>query len=110
VLEQIKNYDPNINVIIVSAQEKIDTAVSLLKAGAFDYITKDHETKDRLLNAIRHARNKSSLIREIHHLKKRDRRKIRVWKKHYRLQPGHKESLRIIGKGMHHQHIGIAFG
>lgn len=70
VLEQIRKHDPNINVIMVSAQEKIGTAVELLKAGAYDYITKDHDTKDRLLNSINHARNKQSLIREIDHLKK----------------------------------------
>ena len=70
VLSQIRSHDPNINVIIVSAQEKIHTAVELLKSGAYDYISKDHETKDRLLNAINNARNKSSLIKEIDHLKK----------------------------------------
>jgi DNA-binding NtrC family response regulator len=70
VLEQIKRHDPNINVIIVSAQEKIGTAVELLKSGAYDYITKDQDTKDRLLNSINNARNKSSLTREIDHLKK----------------------------------------
>lgn len=70
VLEQIRSYDPNISIIIVSAQEKIGTAVELLKLGAFDYITKDQETKDRLLNSINNARNKTSLIRQIDHLKK----------------------------------------
>ncbi|HTE33777.1 MAG TPA: sigma-54 dependent transcriptional regulator [Chryseolinea sp.] len=70
VLTQIRSQDPNINVIIVSAQEKIHTAVELLKSGAYDYITKDHETKDRLLNSINNARNKTSLIKEIDHLKK----------------------------------------
>lgn len=70
VLQQIRNYDANIDVIIVSGQEKIGTAVDLLKSGAFDYITKDTETKEKLLGAIRNARNKSSLIKEIVHLKK----------------------------------------
>lgn len=70
VLNQIRGYDPNISVIIVSAQEKIGTAVELLKLGAYDYITKDQETQDRILNAINNARNKTSLIKEIHHLKK----------------------------------------
>ena len=69
-LGQIRSHDPNINVIIVSAQEKIHTAVELLKSGAYDYISKDHETKERLLNSINNARNKSSLIKEIDHLKK----------------------------------------
>ena len=70
VLGQIRGHDPNINVIIVSAQEKIHTAVELLKSGAYDYISKDHETKERLVNSINNARNKTSLIKEIVHLKK----------------------------------------
>jgi DNA-binding NtrC family response regulator len=70
VLSQIRSHDPNISVIIVSAQEKIGTAVELLKLGAYDYITKDQETKDRILNSINNARNKTSLIKEIDHLKK----------------------------------------
>lgn len=70
VLNDIRSHDPNISVIIVSAQEKIGTAVELLKLGAFDYITKDHETKDRILNSINNARSKTSMIKEIDHLKK----------------------------------------
>jgi DNA-binding NtrC family response regulator len=70
VLKHIREFDADISVIIISAQEKIGTAVNLLKLGAFDYISKDQEAKDRILNAISHARNKNSLIREIDHLKK----------------------------------------
>ncbi|MEP2667486.1 MAG: sigma-54 dependent transcriptional regulator [Cyclobacteriaceae bacterium] len=69
VLKEIRAFDPDISVIIISAQEKIGTAVELLKAGAFDYITKDEEAKDRILNSINNARNKSSLIKEIDRLK-----------------------------------------
>jgi DNA-binding NtrC family response regulator len=69
VLKSIREFDPDISVIIVSAQEKIGTAVELLKAGAFDYITKDEDAKDRILNSIKNARNKTSLIREIDRLK-----------------------------------------
>lgn len=70
VLKEIRDFDPNISVIIISAQEKIGTAVELLKSGAFDYITKDEDAKDRILNSINNARNKNSLIREIDMLKK----------------------------------------
>jgi len=69
VLKSIREFDPDISVIIVSAQEKIGTAVELLKSGAFDYITKDEDAKDRILNSIKNARNKTSLIREIDRLK-----------------------------------------
>ena len=69
VLKEIKELSPNSNVIVISAQDKIGTAVELLKQGAFDYITKDEETKDRLLNAINNARRNASLEQEIHHLR-----------------------------------------
>ncbi len=69
VLKEIRAFDSTISVIIISAQEKIGTAVELLKSGAFDYISKDEEAKDRILNSINNARNKTSLIREIDRLK-----------------------------------------
>lgn len=70
VLNQIRSHDPDISIIVVSAQEKIGTAVELLKLGAYDYIAKDNEAKDRILNAVNNARNKISLIRQIDSLKK----------------------------------------
>ncbi len=69
VLEEILNFDSNIHVIIVSAQEKIGTAINLLKQGAYDYITKDEDTKNKLLNSINNARRNVSLIKEIDHLR-----------------------------------------
>ncbi len=69
VLRKIKAFDPNIMVIIISAQENIGTAVQLLKLGAYDYITKDEETKSRLLNTINNARKNISLVNEINSLK-----------------------------------------
>ncbi len=70
VLKAIKGFDETMNVIIISAQEKIGTAVELLKLGAYDYITKDEETKDRLLNSINNVRNNVSLIRQVDQLKR----------------------------------------
>lgn len=69
VLKAIREFDPDISVIVISAQEKIGTAVELLKSGAYDYIIKDEEAKDRILNSVKNARNKNSLIREIGKLK-----------------------------------------
>lgn len=70
VLKEVRAYNPDISVIIISAQEKIGTAVELLKLGAYDYIAKDEETKDRLLNAIKNALNKISLVKEIDTLRR----------------------------------------
>lgn len=69
VLQRILSYNPDIKVIIVSSQESINTAVELLKHGAYDYITKDNETKDRLLNAINNAKQHASMKEEIIHLR-----------------------------------------
>ena len=70
VLKAIKQTDPNIQVIIVSGQEDISTAVDLIKLGAYDYIAKDDDTKDRLLMTIKNASNSVSLIQQVTALKK----------------------------------------
>jgi len=100
VLEQIRNYDPNINVIIVSAQEKIGTAVELLKAGAYDYITKDQDTKERLFSSINNARHKSSLIREINHLKKEITEKYEFSKSIIGSSPAIKKVFELLEKAV----------
>ena len=69
VLKVVKSFNSAIQIIIVSAQEKIGTAVQLLKLGAYDYIIKNEDTKDRLLNAINNARKNISLTEEIHSLR-----------------------------------------
>jgi len=65
VLKRILQHNPETKVIIVSSQESINTAVELLKHGAYDYITKDNETKDRLLNSINNAKKMTSMKEEI---------------------------------------------
>lgn len=69
VLKKVKSFNSSIQVIIVSAQEKIGTAVQLLKSGAYDYFIKNEDTKGRLLNAINNARKNISLTAEIHSLR-----------------------------------------
>jgi DNA-binding NtrC family response regulator len=69
LMNRIKDFDPNIPVIVISAQEKVGTAVKLLKLGAYDYITKDEETKDRLLNTINNVKKNISLTNELNFLR-----------------------------------------
>lgn len=52
VLAKIKAYNETIPVIIISEQENIETAVELLKLGAFDYIVKSKDIRNRLLHLI----------------------------------------------------------
>ncbi len=69
ILQRIKKFNPEIEVIIISGQDSITTAVNLLRQGAYDYITKDENIKDRLLNSINNLRKKKILIDEISQLK-----------------------------------------
>jgi two-component system response regulator AtoC len=69
VLKKIKEIHPDIQVIIISGQEDVGTAINLLKNGAFDYIVKDDDTKDRLWNILAHLREIDGLRKEVEQLK-----------------------------------------
>lgn len=69
VLKRIKEQYPDIQVIIISGQEDVGTAVNLLKNGAFDYIVKDEDAKDRVWNSIMHLKEISGLKKEVEQLK-----------------------------------------
>ncbi|WP_020526424.1 sigma-54-dependent transcriptional regulator [Flexithrix dorotheae] len=69
LLKRVKYQDPDIPVIIISAQENVRTAVKLLKEGAYDYIGKDEDIRERLLNAINNAKKHVSLANEVQELR-----------------------------------------
>lgn len=69
VLKRMKDLYPDIQVIIISGQEDISTAINLLKNGAFDYIVKNEDTKDRLWNVLLHLREIQGLRKEVEQLK-----------------------------------------
>ena len=69
VLAKVKNYDPKIEVIIISGQDDIPTAIKLLKQGAYDYITKDENIKERLINTIHKIIETDNLRSEVTNLK-----------------------------------------
>jgi two-component system response regulator AtoC len=70
VLKRIREENIDVQVILISEQEDIDTVVTLLKMGAYDYITKSDDIKDRLLNTVKNIRNGIGLKREISILRK----------------------------------------
>jgi len=53
VLEKIQQKLPSAHVIVISAQENIDTAINLMKNGAYDYIMKAPDTREKLSNIIK---------------------------------------------------------
>lgn len=69
VLKKIREVNPDIQVIIISGQEDVGTAINLLKNGAFDYIVKDDEVKERLWNSLLHLKEIVGLRQEVEHLK-----------------------------------------
>lgn len=75
VLQKIKAFDERIEVVIISEQSEIETAVRLLKEGAFDYLVKTKDIRDRLLNAIQHIRNSEGLQKRIYKLEKEVQKK-----------------------------------
>ncbi len=55
--ERLRSIDPNLVVIIMTAYASVETAITALKRGAFDYITKPFEPEDLsqlIQNAVRH--------------------------------------------------------
>ncbi|MBS2097779.1 sigma-54-dependent transcriptional regulator [Carboxylicivirga linearis] len=69
ILKKIKRFNPEIDVIVISGQDDISTAVQLLKEGAYDYITKDENIKERLLHSIQNIKKNKNLKNEISQLK-----------------------------------------
>jgi len=75
LLKQIQKIHPDIPVIIISGQEDISTAVQLLKNGAYDYIVKDENAKDRLWRTLIRVRETRELREEIYQLREEVREK-----------------------------------
>lgn len=65
VLEKIVKSKVKSQVIILSGQQDITKAIDLLKEGAFDYLSKNKETKERLLQTIQHIKKQQNLKEEI---------------------------------------------
>jgi two-component system, NtrC family, response regulator AtoC len=75
LLKRIREENIDTQVILISEQEDIDTVVSLLKMGAYDYISKSDDIKDRLLNTVKNIRNGIGLKREISTLRREVQKK-----------------------------------
>ncbi len=75
ILKRIREENPDVQVILISEQGDIDTVVNLLKLGAYDYISKSEDIKDRLLNTVRNIKNGIGLKREISTLRREVQKK-----------------------------------
>ncbi|MCX6261970.1 MAG: sigma-54 dependent transcriptional regulator [Bacteroidia bacterium] len=75
VLKRIRQENDDVQVILISEQEDTDLVVTLLKMGAYDYITKSNDIKERLLNTIQNLTKDLSLKKEISTLRKEVQKK-----------------------------------
>lgn len=67
-LKRIRDFEPRIPVVMMSAHATIEKAVESMKLGAYDFITKPFAS-DRLLVTVKNALMTSSLKREIAELR-----------------------------------------
>ncbi len=65
ILKRIKSENEDIQVILISEQDEIEVVVELLKYGAYDYIVKSKDIRERLLNTVSNIRKGERLKREI---------------------------------------------
>ncbi len=70
VLKKIMDIDPNILVIILTAFGNIKTAVTAIKQGAYDFLTKPFD-KEELILTIEKALEKQRLLQEVKELKQK---------------------------------------
>uniref|UniRef100_UPI003216EFB5 sigma-54-dependent transcriptional regulator n=1 Tax=uncultured Draconibacterium sp. TaxID=1573823 RepID=UPI003216EFB5 len=75
VLKKIKEVNEDIQVILISEQNEIDVVVELLKYGAYDYIVKSNDIRERLLNTVNNIRKGDKLKKEIVSLRKEVKKK-----------------------------------
>ncbi|MGH1335717.1 MAG: sigma-54-dependent transcriptional regulator [Aureispira sp.] len=65
ILKKIKEKNALIQVIVLSGQKDINTAIKLIKQGADDYVTKNAGMEERLSNSVRLLKQNSQLKKEV---------------------------------------------
>jgi len=68
LLEKLKGFDSNTEIIMVTAVKEFQTAVKATKLGAYEYIVKPFVVED-VINIIKRALEKHNLVKEVTYLK-----------------------------------------
>lgn len=63
-LRKIKRYNPNAFVVMISAQEDMETAIDTLKYGSFDYIRKNENMASNIKNVLIKIEQVRTLLKE----------------------------------------------
>jgi DNA-binding NtrC family response regulator len=67
LLKQLRTLRPELNVVVITAFGSIESAIGMVKAGAYDYLTKPFGS-DELLLTVHRAMEESRLRREVSRL------------------------------------------
>src|SRR4030066_173497 len=76
VLDQIRIFDPNLLVIVITGYATVESAVEAMKKGAYDFIPKPF-TPDQLRIVVRRALERRTLQKETEFLRKERERSLR---------------------------------
>lgn len=76
VLESVKEINPGIDVVIITAYGNVDQAVEIMKGGAYDYLSKPVDL-DELENLINRISEKKFLLQENESLKNQLKEKFK---------------------------------
>jgi DNA-binding NtrC family response regulator len=71
LLAELRTRRPEVNVVVITAFGSIESAIGLVKAGAYDYLTKPFGS-DELLLTVQRAMEESRLRREVSRLARGD--------------------------------------
>ncbi|MDG1428001.1 MAG: sigma-54 dependent transcriptional regulator [Crocinitomicaceae bacterium] len=74
-LDRIRAKNKEVDVVVISGQEDIQTAINLLSKGAFDYVVKNAEARNRIIQIVRSILEKQNLKEQIVNLEKEVRTK-----------------------------------
>ncbi len=77
LLKKVKEFNPEIEVLVMTAFGNIEDAVNIMKAGAYDYITKPVDL-DELETLLKRINEKRNLIFENKRLKEQLQEKFRI--------------------------------
>lgn len=80
ILNRILEASPNTYTIVISGQEDISKAVNTIKQGAYDYIVKNEDTKERLWSIVEKIKQHIALKNEIEALRKEVNQKQEIGK------------------------------
>lgn len=65
ILHKIQQKLPQVPVVVVSGQEDIETAVDILRKGAYDYLVKDKNVRERLWAISNRIRQRGDLEKQV---------------------------------------------